>query len=140
LLAATKFEVEAQKLKAEGDRAAGLAKTAVELNQSFGGLEQDPAMLLDLLKLRSAVDGQARMAEATARCTDPELVRMMGRLQSYEEIMPQMCQPQYTLGGVGGGLPTPHAMRFGAVNPPRQQYFAPASASTATAAAAPLPQ
>lgn len=96
LLAATRLEVEAQKLKAEGDRAAGLAKTAVDLNQEFGGLEQDPAMLLELLKLRSAVDGQTRMAEATARCTDPQLVRMMGRLQSYEEIMPQVCAPAIT--------------------------------------------
>eukprot|EP00037_Helgoeca_nana_P038158 m.19175 g.19175 ORF g.19175 m.19175 type:complete len:1213 (+) comp9885_c0_seq1:490-4128(+) len=115
LLEATRLEVEAQKLKAEGDRASGLAKTAVELNSAFGGLEQDPAMLLELLKLRSAVEGQSRIAEATARCTDPELVRMMGRLQSFEEILPQICQPGLAMPGYG--VPTPHPRRFGSINP-----------------------
>lgn len=115
LLEATRLEVEAQKLKAEGDRASGLAKTAVELNQAFGGLEQDSGLLLELLKLRSAVDGQTRIAEATARCTDPELVRMMGRLQSFEEILPQVCQPGIAMPGYG--VPTQHTRRFGSINP-----------------------
>ena len=111
----------------------------MELNQTYGGLEKDPALLLELLKLRSAVDGQSRIAEATARCTDPEIVRMMGRLQSFEEIMPQICQPSLAMPGYG--MPTPHAQRFGPINPqPPQQPYGQPTVSTHHVGPGMLPQ
>eukprot|EP00040_Diaphanoeca_grandis_P020967 m.111549 g.111549 ORF g.111549 m.111549 type:complete len:1237 (+) comp28130_c0_seq1:346-4056(+) len=90
-LSSTKFEVEAQKLKAEGDRASGLAKSAIELNQQYGGIEQNPELLVELLKMKASVEGQRSIAEVTARCTDPAISRMMGKLETFEDITPKLA-------------------------------------------------
>ena len=125
MLQATKFEVEAQKLKAEGDQQTGLAAVAVKLNQEFGGLEKSPELLLELLKLRSAVEGQKAIAEATARCTDPSISRMMGKLETYDSLVPAMYENQ-----MGNGMA--HL-----VMPNRQMGFSRAQAPPAAAPAVP---
>lgn len=42
--------------------------------------------------MRAAVDGQRAIAEATARCTDPAISRMMGQLETFQNVVPQICQ------------------------------------------------
>ena len=130
MLQATKFEVEAQKLKAEGDQQTGLAAVAVKLNQEFGGLEKSPELLLELLKLRAAVEGQKAIAEATARCTDPSISRMMGKLETYDSMVPAMYE-----GRMGHGmahLVMPHRQMGGS-------QAAPAQAAPAVAPGTPNP-
>ena len=139
MLAATKFEVEAQKLKAEGDRATGLSKMAVELNKEYGGIEANSELLLQLMKMKAAVDGQKAIAEATARCTDPAIARMMGRLGAMEELVPAMAmQQQY--GGLSGlyAMPSMQVPRGAPVAQQRmatpQTHSAPDTSSASTTA------
>merc|ERR1711881_465005 len=92
LLKATEFEVDAQKLKAEGDRETGLAASAVQLNQLYGGVEKDASLMLQLHLMRTAVEGQKAVAEATVRCTAPAVSKMMGKLDAFHEVIPNLCR------------------------------------------------